>query len=195
MSSQPFDINEALLSRRALGIAGIAALLAHGDSRAKPGDIAADVAAPKVSFVFEAIIAIGAAVDLGTAEGITHRFVPVTGGTISGPRFRGTVLEGGNDTQRVHADGLTEIYARSLWKADDGAIIQVLNRGVRRGPAEVLKRMAAGSYVDPSLYYMRMTTTFEAAASRYAWLEQSVFVCMGSRREDGRSSLRFFEVL
>jgi hypothetical protein len=84
--------------------------------------------------------------------------------------------------------------ARYLLQADDGGIVQVTNPGVRRAPPEVMKRLAAGEVVDPALYYFRTTPSFVTTAKAHAWLEESVFVCVGVRRPDS-VSVRFFAVL
>ena len=79
-------------------------------------------------------------------------------------------------------------------RAEDGAIVSIMNSGYRRGPADVIARLAAGEEVDPALYYFRTTPRFEVAAdSRHAWLGESVFVCSAARFPD-RVLLRFFTV-
>jgi len=183
------------LSRRdaALGLLGVAALAGASRSGAaeKPANV---IVPPGLEYVFELIARLGPALDMGTSEGITHRQIPVLDGIASGPKFRGKVLPGGNDTQRIHENGRTEILARYLLQADDGGIVQVTNPGVRRAPPDVMKRLGAGELVDPSLYYFRTTPSFVTTAKAHAWLEESVFVCVGVRRPDS-VSLRYFAVL
>src|SRR5262245_46474443 len=99
------------------------------------------VAAPGLEFVCEFNVQIATPLELGAAEEITHRYVANIGGRVAGPRFNGRVVPGGGDTQRIHSNGVTEILARYLWQADDGAIIQVVNKGLRRVAPDVLKRV------------------------------------------------------
>jgi len=64
----------------------------------------------------------------------------------------------------------------------DRALIYVRNFGYRHGPAEVIRRLAAGEPVDPALYYMRTTPRFETGAERYRWLNGLICVATGARR-------------
>ena len=66
-------------------------------------------------------------------------------------------------------------------KASDGVLIQIRNRGVRHGPAEVIRRLADGEHVDPAEYYFRASPTFLVPAGVYDWLNKGVFVATGAR--------------
>ena len=63
-----------------------------------------------------------------------------------------------------------------------GERLHVRNFGYRHGPAEVIRRLAAGEPVDPALYYMRTTPRFETGAERYRWLNGLICVATGARR-------------
>jgi hypothetical protein len=69
--------------------------------------------------------------------------------------------------------------------ADDGGLILMTYRGVRRSSSSVDERLARGEAVDASEYYLRTTPYFETAAPRRAWLNQIVAVAQGGRRPDG----------
>jgi hypothetical protein len=120
--------------------------------------------------------------DLGDAPLGRRRIVPITGGHFRGARLSGRVLPGGADWQIVCADGLSQLEARYTLETDDGALVYVRNVGLRHGPPEVLARLAAGEAVDPSLYYMRTTPSFETGAERYRWLNRLVCIATGARR-------------
>jgi len=66
-------------------------------------------------------------------------------------------------------------------RTDDGVVIQIRNRGLRRGPPDVMKRLAEGQTVDPAEYYFRSIPEFIAPNGKYEWMNQSVFVCAGAR--------------
>lgn len=108
--------------------------------------------------------------------------IPITGGRFTGERLSGRVLPGGADWQVIRADGVADLDARYTLETGDGALIYVRNKGYRHGPDEVMKRLAAGEAVDPTLYYMRTTPWFETGDSRYAWLNRIVCVGTGARR-------------
>jgi hypothetical protein len=132
--------------------------------------------------LFRAEITLAAPQELGEAPHGRRRIIPITGGRITGERVNGRVLAGGADWQIVRADGVAELDARYTIETADGALIYVANRGVRHGPAEVLRKLAAGESVDPALYYMRTTPWFETGDTRYAWLNRVVCVATGARR-------------
>jgi hypothetical protein len=73
-----------------------------------------------------------------------RRIIPITGGSFVGPRLSGRVLPGGADWQVIRRDGITELEARYTLETDDGALIYVLNKGIRSGSKEVMERLARG---------------------------------------------------
>ena len=120
--------------------------------------------------------------ELGETPLGRRRIVPITGGSFRGDKLSGRVLPGGADWQFIRADGVAELDARYTLETTDGALIYVRNFGYRHGPAEVLRKLADGQPVDPSLYYMRTTPRFETGAERYQWLNGIICVATGARR-------------
>lgn len=131
--------------------------------------------------VFTAFVDIGAPLDLGPVSTGRRRIIPILGGTVSGPRLTATILPGGADWQIVRDNGTAAVVARYTLQAGDGTLISVVNKGIRRGPPEVLARLAAGETVDPSLYYFRTSPVFEVAAGPHGWLAENIFVATGER--------------
>ena len=136
---------------------------------------------PDLQFLFQARGVLDAAVVVGETPVGLKRVVPILGGTFSGPEIRGTIVPGGADWQYVRADNVTVVEARYLLRTDDDVLIEVHNRGIRHGPAETMKRLAAGESVDPREYYFRATPVLTAPAGKYEWLNRSLFVCSGAR--------------
>jgi hypothetical protein len=134
-----------------------------------------------LEFVFEVRAEVGQPVKLGETPHGRRRIIPIARGTVSGPRLSGAVLSGGADWQLIRADGVAEIEARYTIQADDGALISVVNRGLRHGPPEVMRRLIAGEKVDPESYYFRTAPVFEVAAGPHDWLMRSLFVGAGIR--------------
>ncbi len=153
-----------------------------------------DPAPPALRFAFQASVTVAPRVDTGPAMDIRRRMIPITGGTVAGPRLAGRVLPGGADWQVVLADGTVDLVARYIIEAADGTLIAVVNRGLRTGAPEVLARLAAGESVDPALIYFRAAPRFEAPPGPHFWLARSVFLCSAARRPDA-VELDFFEVL
>jgi len=132
--------------------------------------------------------------ELGDSPLGRRRIIPITGGSFRGERLAGRVLPGGADWQVIRTDGVAELDARYTLETDDRALIYVRNFGYRHGPADVMRRLAAGEPVDPSLYYMRTAPRFETGAERYRWLNRLICVATGARRASA-VELEVFQVL
>jgi hypothetical protein len=143
--------------------------------------------------LFRAEISLAKPQELGDTPLGRRRIIGITGGRFAGERLSGRILPGGADWQVIRADGVADLDARYTLETGDGALIYVRNRGYRHGPAEVLKRLASGENIDPSLYYMRTTPSFETGDARYAWLNRIVCVATGARRP-AAVELEVFEV-
>jgi hypothetical protein len=136
----------------------------------------------KLQSLFKAEITLAAPQELGDGPLGRRRIIGITGGHFSGDRLSGRVLPGGADWQVIRADGVADLDARYTLETTDGALIYVRNRGYRHGPGDVLDKLAAGTPVDPALYYMRTTPLFETGERRYAWLNRIICVATGARR-------------
>ncbi len=137
---------------------------------------------PRCEFIFRIDIGLGAPIEQGTYDNQRHRIIPILGGTVEGPRFTGKVLPGGADWQSLRVgDGNTRIFARYTLQHDDGTIVSVTNPGVRRGPPEIMAKLAAGEKVDPAAYYFRATPQFDVQPGPHGWLMENVFLCVGTR--------------
>ena len=102
--------------------------------------------------------------NLGATPMGTRRIVPVSGGTFKGDRLKGFVLENAAaDWIVVRADGSVQLDVRLTLETDDGALIYMTYRGVRKSTPEVAERLANGDSVDPTEYYFRTTPYFETS--------------------------------
>jgi len=108
--------------------------------------------------------------------------------------LQGRVLAVGADWQILRADGTADLDARYTIQSDDGALIYVVNRGVRHGPPEILARLNRGERVDPASYYFRSAASFETSATEHAWLTRAIVVGAGERYPD-KVIIRFWELL
>jgi len=149
--------------------------------------------APVLKHAFDLTIKLAPIMDMGPGRSGARRIIPIIGGTARGEKINGEILNLGADWQTIFDDGLAELDARHAIKTDDGAIIEILNFGFRHGPAEVMKRVAAGEDVDPSEYYMRTHCRLETGDPRYNWVNRSLFLGTGGRRAAG-VEIAFFEV-
>ena len=146
-------------------------------------------------FAFAANVSVATPLVVGPATIGLRRIVPITGGTVTGPRFTGRVVPGGADWQVVRPDGVLQIEAKYTLESSDGVLVMVTNRGMRHGPAAVIEKLARGEVVDPSQYYFRTSAEFEAPSeSKYAWMNRAVFIGVAERTASA-AIVRFYEVL
>ena len=137
---------------------------------------------------------VGALQAIGPAPGGDRRIGVVVGGTFTGERLNGTVLEGGSDWIIARPDGSLLLDVRLVLKTDDGALIGLTYRGLRHGPAEIMAKVARGEEVDPASYYFRTTVMFETSAAKYDWLNRAFGIGTGRRTSAG-PGYEVFELL
>ncbi len=119
--------------------------------------------------------------ELGSCSTGTRRIIPIVGGTVSGPLINGRILDVGADWQTVTANGVAELDARYGIETHDGAMIEVISRGIRHASAEVAARIAAGEEVPTSEYYMRTAIRLDSGHADYAWVNRSLFLAEGGK--------------
>lgn len=131
-----------------------------------------------------------------SAMGEQRAAVYAAGGTIDGPRLKGTVVPmSGGDFPLIRPNGVIDFDARYLLEADDGAIIYMQNRGYRWPRSqEIANRMNRDEAVNWNDYYMRVTPKFDAPAGRHEWLSQHVFVGV-AEKIPGANRIHYFMVL
>ena len=137
---------------------------------------------------------LGEPLEIGDAPGGRRRIIPIVGGTVTGDRLSGTILDLGADWQTVFGDGSAELDTRYALETGDGALVDIRNFGFRHGPKEVIDALARGEDVDASTYYMRTSARFVTADARYAWLNRIITVGTGAR-EATAVRIGLFEVL
>lgn len=153
---------------------GAVALVRAADQPVSP------VAPLETEFVYEAIVTIDAPVDVGAAPLGHRRYIPITGGTFTGPRISGVVLAGGADWQTDRSDGVTEVDALYSIRCDDGTVVIVHNVGV----------------ITNGGAYMRTAPRFEAPKGPHDWLNQAQFVgSVSGGPRPGTVVIRVFRVL
>lgn len=103
---------------------------------AAPGELGAPPApsaVPRLEFAFESRVTLSPAVVVGDTLLGHRQYIPITGGTIKGPKFSGEVVSGGWDYQLGLGQGCTHLSADYFIRATDGTLIHVLNEGISCG--------------------------------------------------------------
>ena len=116
---------------------------------------------PRVEFAFEFKVKLAPVVTLGETPAGQRRYIPILGGSITGPRLTGEVLPGGWDYQLALTNGCSFLSADYFIRAADGTVIHVLNEGP-----------SCNVSGERSLFHPR----FEAPKGRYDWLNRGTFL-------------------
>ncbi len=119
--------------------------------------------------------------ELGSCATGVRRIIPIVGGTVSGPLIQGRILDVGADWQTVTHHGVAELDARYGIETHDGAMIEVVSRGIRHASPEIHARIAAGEEVPASEYYMRTAIRLDSGHPDYAWVGKSLFLAQGGK--------------
>ena len=125
---------------------------------------------PQLEFALQLKVTLGEAYSCGETQHGQRTIIPITGGTFEGPAIKGTIINGGADYQlNNNAMGRTELEAIYCIKTDDGVNIHVRNRGIIANGKD--------EQGNPTFYF-KAAPQFEAPAdSKYAWLNNAIFVC------------------
>lgn len=150
---------------------------------------------PELEHVCDLAVTIAAPVEIGQTPAGLRRMIPITGGTLSGPRLNGRVLAGGADFQLILADGTqAHLDARYAIELHDGSRVFVQNTALRVASAEDSRRIMRGEPVDPARIYFRCQPKLEATAPQWAWLNECQFIGTGRRLPDA-VHLSFYRVV
>lgn len=119
---------------------------------------------PQVEFVFEEHVTLAPATVLGETALGHRQYIPITGGTISGPKLQGRVIPGGWDYQLRYEGGCGTLSADYFLEASDGTVIHILNESFSCG--------LGGPNGERSFFRPR----FEAPQGPHDWLTRGTFV-------------------
>lgn len=139
---------------------------------------------PALEHVGTLSVLIAEPIDVGPTPEGHRRIIPITGGTVAGPRLSGRVLPGGADFQTLHAPELTELEARYALETDDGAVISVDNAALRSGSRGAMARLIRGEAVAPAEIYFRCAVRLRTSAPTWDWVNRTLFVGTGERYPD-----------
>jgi hypothetical protein len=108
-------------------------------------------------------------------------FFDVISGELDGPRIKGKFAGAGGDWALVGADGFARLDVRAQIETDDGALVYLCFHGLLEMNEKVMSAIGSGGDVETDYddQYFRTSPRFETGDSRYAWLNQSLFVGEG----------------
>jgi hypothetical protein len=141
---------------------------------------------PTLEHLCDLAVTIAAPVEVGQTPAGLRRMIPITGGTVTGPRVNGKVLAGGADFQLILGGGTqAHLDARYVIELGDGSRVFVQNTALRVASLENSQRIMNGQPVNPDEVYFRCQPKLEATTPEWAWLSESQFIGVGRRAPDG----------
>lgn len=140
--------------------------------------------APTTRHVATLHVTISEPLMVGPVGNKVRAVVPITGGTIHGPKINGEVVPGGFDWAWLSQDGSADVEAHYVLKLDDGSFATIVN---------------AGSCVpvpgQDDTFSGKAVPVFETGSEAYAWLNSAQFLCrFTSKLADGFVDLELFAV-
>lgn len=147
---------------------------------------------PVLEFAFEIRVDVDPPHEIGRGADEQLSYTPITGGTVEGPLLRGRVVPGGADWA-VERSGTFQLDARYLLQTEDGAFVDIHNRGYFRASPEAAAAYERGEDPDEADVYFRTAPVFQTDAPAHRWLAEHQFIGL-ARDEDGQICIRFFVV-
>ena len=137
---------------------------------------------PAMVFMTRIECAVSPVISLGAyAKHGERRYVPLQGGSVTGPELNGSLVEGGVDWQVQRSDGVTDISAHYVIRTTDGALVEVQSDGMRHGPPEVMARLARGEAVAPDEYFFRTLMRLTTGHPDWLHLNRVMALAVGQR--------------
>lgn len=126
----------------------------------------------------------------------TRIIFPAKAGIIKGQKLNGKILPGGGDWGLVVDSNTFKLDVRVAVETDDGAIIYITYFGYVHTDAKKFAKILEGKWNElaPSDYYFRTTPIFETGSPKYAWLNHTIAVGVGSFVASGKVSYRIFAI-
>ncbi|MGW0535119.1 DUF3237 domain-containing protein [Streptomyces sp. NPDC003032] len=147
--------------------------------------------APALDFAFEIRAHVTETLHIGHGDGEVTEFTPIVGGSVDGPLLRGEVLAGGGDWSSTRGE-VCELDARYLIRAEDGAVIDIANRGFYRPKADSPDQYDGGLQVSEAGHYYRTSPVFRTDAPAHRWLAETVFVGLARPEGDDVVAIRMY---
>ena len=138
-----------------------------------------DYRKPRLEHLFDMHVDLETPQVIGGAPAGHRQIYIVKGGTVAGPRIKGTVLPGGGDWALMRTDGAVQLDVRATLETDDGALIYTTYSGLIILPPDVLERITGGEDVPLAEYYFYTNPMFQTASESYAWLNQTIAIGRG----------------
>jgi hypothetical protein len=136
--------------------------------------------APTLQYAFTLKVDLAPPHEYGITNAGNKRYIPITGGTVTGPKLQGEILPRGGDWNTVQHNGVVHLYARYSIKAVDGTVIGIINEGRGRASEELMGKVFQEGIREGEEgsggWYTKTSPTFEVVPGPHDWLVSTCFV-------------------
>jgi Protein of unknown function (DUF3237) len=150
----------------------------------------------KSEFLFDLTIDLDPPQVVGPVLKGTRIIFPFKDGVVKGDKINGKLLDCGADWGLVADSTTFKVDVRATIKTDDGALIFITYTGYSYATAKIASMLGAGrgSEVSSADYYFRTNVSCETSSPRYAWLNHTVAVGVGSFPAAGKVAYRIYAI-
>jgi len=127
----------------------------------------------------------------------TRIIFPAKDGFVKGEKINGKILAGDAADWGLILDSTTfKIDVRLTIETDDSALIYMTYSGYIHADARKFAMIFAGKAdeLSPSDYYYRINPLFETGSPKYAWLNHTVAIGVGSLPVPGKVAFRVYAI-
>jgi len=121
---------------------------------------------------------------------------PFRDGTVKSGKINGKIQACGGDWGLIIDSATFKVDSRATIETDDGALIYMTYTGYSHADAKIAALIGAGKggELPPSAYYFRTNVSFETGSPRYAWLNHTIAVGVGSFPAAGKVAFRIYSI-
>jgi hypothetical protein len=117
-------------------------------------------------------------------------------GFVKSDKINGKILEGSGDWGLLIDSTTFKVDSRATIETDDGYLIYITYSGYSHSSAKVAALIGAGKGGELSLsdYYFRTNVSFETGSPKYAWLNHTIAIGVGSFPAAGKVAFRIYAI-
>ena len=120
----------------------------------------------------------------------------VSKGSVKGSKVSGKILPGGGDWGLLVGPNTFKLDVRLVIETDDGALIYMTYGGYIHAEPKTFAALFSekGGQVPASDFYFRSNPVFETSSPKYAWLNHTLAIGVGSIPAQGKVAYRVYQI-
>ncbi|WP_276485651.1 DUF3237 domain-containing protein [Paraflavitalea pollutisoli] len=150
----------------------------------------------KSQFLFDLAIDLQPPQMVGPVLRGTRIIFPFREGVVTGDKIKGKIVAGSGEWGLVLDSATFKVDVRTTIETDEGALIYMTYSGYNHTSAKNFAMIGAGKGGELAAadYYFRTAVSFETSHPRYAWLNHTVAIGVGSFPASGKVNYRIYTI-